>query len=67
MANEIVLNETGITARMHRVGDSSFSLVAGKELKIETSPEGDDLFANTVPANKQWDVTIYLRIDEIDV
>jgi len=64
MANEIIMNEVVIPGHAHRTGDTSFVLSENKELKIETSPNGDNMFSGVVPAGKTWNVTVYLRIDE---
>ena len=40
------------------------ALVAGKTLKIETSPAGAELLDAVVPDGKQWSVLVYVRVVE---
>jgi len=47
-----------------KTGDDQFILAAGKALKVETSPQGSELLNVEVPAGKQWDVVVYVRIVE---
>jgi len=42
-------------------------LAAGKTLKIETSPAGEEILAAAVPAGKAWSITIVIDITETDV
>ena len=46
----------------HSVGGESFDLAAGKSLKIETSPAGEELLDIQVPAGEAWFVTIDVSI-----
>ena len=48
-------------------GDERFTLAAGKELKIETSPDGEEILETTVPAGKSWEVTVGVSIVESTV
>ena len=63
----IVLSETEVTACTVFVGDDTFALVAGEKLRIQKGPAGSptDVYFDTVPAGKTWNVTVYLRIDEV--
>lgn len=47
-------------------GDDVFDLAAGKTLKIETSPNGEELLSRTVPEGKTWHVTVFVEICEKD-
>lgn len=40
--------------------------VAGQQLRAETSPGGVELFNEVVPAGKQWEVTVTVRIKQTD-
>jgi len=62
----IDLSELNVTAKDVFTGDDTFELVAGKSLKIETSPDGDDIYEGEVPAGKKWNVTVFLKIEETD-
>lgn len=42
-------------------------LEAGKNLKIETSPQGEELFNREVPVGKTWEVHVTVQIVETDV
>ena len=48
------------------IGHDDFNLAAGKFLKIETSPDGDDLLTSQVPEGKQWRIQINVEITESD-
>jgi len=43
------------------------ALVAGKTLKIETSPAGEEILTAVVPAGKVWSITIVIDVTETDV
>ena len=47
-------------------GGESFSVSAGKSLKIETSPQGDDIMNEEVPDGKKWDVSVSIQVTETD-
>jgi len=47
--------------------EDALEVVAGKSLKIETSPDGIDILDEEVPAGKVWVVTISVQIKESDV
>lgn len=60
-------NETERPAMKVIDGDEDFTLTAGKSLKIESSPGGDEHFDMTVPAGKTWNVRVFVRIEETSV
>jgi len=43
-------------------GGETFEVVAGKVLKIETSPGGETYLDETVPSGKKWTVSISIQI-----
>lgn len=43
-------------------GGETFEVTAGKNLKIETSPEGLTYLNETVPSGKKWIVSISIHI-----
>ena len=45
---------------------NSINVTSGKNLKIETSPSGEDILNVEVPAGKNWDIEIWLQIVEND-
>ena len=47
-------------------GSAVVELEEGQELKIETSPQGVEVFAGSVPDGKVWKVRISLYIEEMD-
>jgi len=49
------------------IGGAVFDVEAGKSLKIETSPGGEDKLDITVPAGKSWKVSMTIQIIETDV
>lgn len=62
----IELSEDSVSARKIMVGDDTFTVSAGKSLKVETSPAGEDLLDEECPAGKSWECTIFVRITETD-
>ena len=66
MANEMVLNEVPTRSITHSGGVVGMILAAGKTLKIETSPNGDDILDTEVPVGKVWNISISVQIDEED-
>lgn len=61
---EITLKNEVFPIRRRMAGDSSFSLAAGKTLKIETTPGGEEVLNQVVPAGKSWQVEISVSITE---
>lgn len=62
----MTLKNTDVSAYTKRNGTGSFTLAAGKTLKIETTPEGDEILEAEVPAGKQWAVSLGVSIVETD-
>ncbi len=63
----INLNILVVTAKTIFTGDDNFQLAAGKHLKVETSPNGVDIYDGVVPAGKSWNVTVFMRIEESNI
>jgi len=42
----------------------TFVIPAGKTLKIETTPQGEEILSETVPAGKTWTVSISVSVIE---
>jgi len=61
---ELALEEETLPARTTYQGSTSVSLAAGKNLKIETSPDGEELLNTNVPAGKSWLVSINVYVQE---
>ena len=62
----IDLSTENVTAKALKKGDDVFQLSAGKSLKIESSPDGEEHFDDVVPEGKVWNVDIFLKIEETD-
>ena len=62
----IDLSTENVTAKNIYTGDDTFTLAAGKSLKVESSPNGEEHYDDTVPEGKSWSVTVFLRIEETD-
>jgi len=60
-------DEQILLAATQRVGNTSFEVTAGKSLKIETFPAGEEIINETVPAGKKWLLDVWLKIREVDV
>jgi len=60
----IELSERAAVAYLR--GDNTAELAAGKHLKIETSPQGDELLDYTVPEGKTASVTVYVEVQLSD-
>ena len=61
----IIFKTDTIPARVetsHSAGSTTFSLAPGKSLKIETSPDGDEILDVEVPEGESWVVTIEVVI-----
>ena len=56
-----------VTERNVHTGTERFTVAAGKDLKIETSPQGEGILSVTVPIGKLWDVSISISITETSV
>ena len=62
----IDLSEKAVTAQTEFTGDDNFVLSAGKTLKVESTPDGEEHFNQVVPEGKSWAVTVFLKIVETD-
>ena len=63
----MILQTDVIPARTKLHGEEDrLVIVAGQRLRIETSPGGAEVLDATVPAGKQWTVTMGVEIDETD-
>ena len=70
-----LINGTAISkmARPPRSGANSssyqgaVSMVAGQELKLETSPDGEELLSLTCPEGKVWRVSVRIDLKIEDV
>jgi len=51
-------------AKLLRTGRQELEIPAGKSLKIETSPDGEDILNAEVPAGKTWKTIIIVEIVE---
>lgn len=60
----IILTEE-IINRVDRIGDDDFELTTGQSLKIETSPNGEEILDVTVPEGKTWNVHVAVVITEL--
>jgi|TARA_Y100000310_G_scaffold44408_1_gene41473 hypothetical protein len=57
---------TAIGHKLEKSGNTEFSAAAGKTVKIETSPGGEDILSATVPAGKVWAAHVTVYIEESD-
>ena len=60
----IVLVEESRPAKTVLNGSDTVILAAGKHVKVETSPGGEELLDAVVPAGKTWTVTVGVYILE---
>lgn len=44
----------------------SITVTAGQTLKIETTPDGEDILEEVCPEGEAWDVRIHIEINIID-
>lgn len=67
MPNHINLNELldGLPSRASAT-TPELELSAGEELKIEGSPDGDEMSLGTVPAGKKWITHFVVYVEEVD-
>ena len=61
------LNTFSTPAKVQLAGQGSYAVVAGQTLKIETSPQGEDILEASPPAGKKWTVSIKVNVEESDV
>ena len=58
--------DTTIVASIRKLGLAQLDVIAGKSLKIETSPYGEEVLDVEVPVGKAWYVEISVLITETD-
>ncbi len=56
--------DTSVAATVEYTGFCNNTLTAGQTLKIESSPDGEEILNVEVPAGKTWQVYTYVRIVE---
>lgn len=61
------LNTFSVPASVKKAGQGRYTVAPGKSLKIETSPQGEEILEAGPPAGKQWTVTLKVNIEESDV
>lgn len=59
----VLATENRAASKWH-YGDQVVTLPAGKSIKIETSPQGEELLNAEVPAGKTWTVRVTVHIEE---
>lgn len=47
-------------------GSTSIEIPAGKILKLQSSPNGEEFGSGTVPIGKRWAVKVIVSIEEFD-
>jgi len=62
----ITLVETFQPCLIKAGGKSNVCLDAGQRLKIETSPNGEELLDTEVPEGKRWAIDVDVQIRETD-
>ena len=55
------------TAAMRKYGTTEVACPAGRSLRIETAPGGEELLDEECPAGKAWMVRVTVEIVETDV
>jgi len=61
------LSEESRPARVLRRGyQSGIALAAGQLLKVETTPDGEEVLSAECPAGKAWEAYVYVQIEEVD-
>ncbi len=60
----IVLDTEERLAKIIKTGSDTVEIAAGKFLKIETTPSGEELLNVEVPGGKTWTVTVTVHIEE---
>ena len=61
------LTDMSVPARVVSGGRGEFEMVAGKTLKIETSPQGLNILNEQVPEGERWRVVVNVQIDKFAV
>ena len=62
----IELGRTAVGAYDQLIGGSEFEVAAGQSLKIETSPDGEEVLDEECPVGKAWAVYVFVKIVETD-
>ena len=62
----IVFETVYPTGTIVKSGGETFEVAAGKNLKLETSPEGVTYLNDTVPVGKKWIANISVSVKEVD-
>lgn len=47
-------------------GNGAVQIAAGKRLRIETTPDGEELLDVPVPSGKTWAIRVHVYVDESD-
>jgi len=58
------LSDRSQPAKILRSGREELDIAAGKSLKIETTPGGEEILNAEVPAGKTWSTIIIVEISE---
>ena len=61
------LTQHVVTPATHKFGTDTFAMVAGKSLRIETTPGGVEVLDEECPPGKAWAVRVIVEITETDV
>ena len=48
-------------------GSEEVSMAAGKTIRVETSPAGEEILDMTVPEGKAWSVSVTISIAEVSI
>ncbi len=57
---------TTIAHRLEKVGNTEVVATAGQTVKIKTTPNGEEVLVEVVPAGKSWAVHVSVYIEESD-
>lgn len=60
----ITFNTVEHLAKITKSGTGTFMAAAGQSLKIETSPDGEEILDTQVPNGKVWEVRVSVNITE---
>lgn len=60
------LIDNSVIAQTRYTGAAQVTMLAGKSLKIETLPVGEEILNVTVPAGKSWAVAMQIVVVESD-
>ena len=62
----IELAEYEWAAKLVKSGSDVVDVAAGQSIKIETTPEGEEVLDAECPAGKAWSVRVIVEIEESD-